>query len=95
MTALLVLAGVAILLVVAVDMVSTTLVTTRRAGPLTGSLAHALWRLARRVATGPRSVVVLWSGPAVLLLTVGTWLLGLWLGWTLIFSASPGAVVAP
>lgn len=87
-------AGSIMLLIVAYDAFSTTLVTTTAAGPLTARIAKAMSALARRAATGPRSVLLQLAGPIVVLTTVGVWLLLLWGGWTLIFSASPDAVVS-
>lgn len=86
--------GIALLLTVAYDLLSTTLVTTTAAGPLTKRVATGLSSLARRVSRGPGSFLMQVTGPAVLLVTIGVWLLLLWGGWTLIFSADPDAVVS-
>lgn len=85
--------GAALLGTVAYDALSTTLVTTSAAGPLTSRVARWAWALAGRTAR-PGSALMRMTGPLVLVLTVCVWLLLLWGGWTLIFSASPQAVLS-
>lgn len=86
--------GGALLAVAFYDALSTTLVTTSAAGPLTARIARGLWWLARRVSPGPRSALMGLIGPLILLGTVSVWLSLLWGGWTLIFAASSDAVVS-
>lgn len=86
--------GGVLLTLVFYDAVVTTLATSNAAGPLTARLGRDYWRLSRRLASGPRSVVAISAGPVVLLLTVGAWLLLLWAGWGLVFAAEPSAVVS-
>lgn len=86
--------GGVMLAVVFYDVLSTTLVTTTAAGPVTARVAMGLWRLARRAARGPRSALMGLTGPMILLATVGLWLMLLWGGWTLIFAAGSEAVVS-
>lgn len=87
-------AGGALLVAAFYDALSTTLVTTTAAGPLTARIAAVLWSLARRLARGPRSALMGLTGPVILMMTIGVWLLMLWGGWTLIFAAGPDAVVS-
>lgn len=86
--------GGAMLAVVFYDALSTTLVTTTAAGPVTARVAMGLWWLARRAARGPGSALMGLAGPVILLATVGLWLVLLWGGWTLIFAAGSEAVVS-
>lgn len=86
--------GGLMLLVVSYDVLSTTLVTTSAAGPLTGGIGHGVWAMSRRVARRPGSVIMQMTGPIVLVLTIVVWLTLLWGGWTLIFSAAPDAVIS-
>lgn len=90
----LVLGGVALLALLAHDVVSTTLAVGAAAGPLTSRIGRGWWRVARRLSSGPRSPLVTWAGPTVLILTVSVWMALLWGGWILIFSSSPDAVVS-
>lgn len=81
------------LLVLAHDVGTTTLVTGRRAGPLTElwsrSVAHLLTSRARR----PPSLLTTWSGPVGVVTIIVTWLVLLWTGWSLLFLSHPHAVV--
>lgn len=94
MSVWMVVAGGVLLVAVFYDALSTTLMTTTAAGPLTARIAAGLWWLARWVARGPRSPVMGLVGPAILVMTIGVWLLMLWGGWALIFGAGPDAVVS-
>lgn len=73
------------------DAFITTLAVATTSGPVTRRLTHALWTLGL-MARRPRLLRTL--GPALLLLIIATWLLGLWTGWAMVFSAGPEAVVA-
>ncbi|WP_052666054.1 potassium channel family protein [Nitriliruptor alkaliphilus] len=84
--------GVLLLGTVTYDALSTTVVASSAGGPLTSRVARAVWSIVGRFAR-PGSVTMRLSGPVVVVLTVGTWLLLLWSGWALIFSSSPDAVV--
>ena len=86
--------GFSLLGVAAYDAVVTTISTTSAGGPLTSRVGHGYWRVAHRLARGPTSHLLTAAGPAVLVITIGIWLLLLWLGWTLVFAADPSAVVA-
>jgi hypothetical protein len=94
MPVLLIAAGVVVLAVAVYDVLSTTLAMETAAGPVTRRVAKSWWRLSHRMASGPRSPWMIISGPAVLVLSVGVWLLLLWAGWALIFSADVDAVVS-
>ena len=68
----------------------TTLAVGSVAGPVTGWVNHRLWSLALR--TRNRRVLKA-AGVPLTLNALGIWLLLLWVGWTLVFSAGVGAVV--
>lgn len=87
-------AGLGLLGVLAYDALSTTLGMTTPAGPLTARTARRWWQLARRLARGPHSLLLSVTGPFILVMTFTTWVLLLWAGWTLVFSAVPEAVVS-
>jgi hypothetical protein len=87
-------AGLGIIGLAVWDAVATTLSTTTAAGPLTGRLTRWGWRGAHRITHRPTSPVLAAAGPLLLVATVATWLLLVWVGWTLIFSADATAVVS-
>jgi hypothetical protein len=66
------------------------------AGPLTKYLARGWWAASlavhRRLPGGAHGLLA-FAGPALLVLAVLLWTGLLWAGWTLLFSAEPGAVV--
>lgn len=86
--------GTVIILLVLGDVVKTTL-SVKGSGFASGWLASrswsvALWLHRRWPAHGALSYV----GTAILLLIIGLWTAGLWLGWTLFFMLDPNAVVS-
>lgn len=88
------LAGLSVIGLTAWDAVATTLSTTTAAGPVTGRLTRWGWRAAHRLARRPTSPLLAAAGPVLLVATLGTWLLLVWVGWTLIFSADTTAVAS-
>lgn len=85
--------GVVLIVLVMIDAIWTTL-TAAGAGPITMRLADGVWWLAVRDGRPARrhfSLMLL--GTAILLMIVATWIVMLWTGWTLLFSADPGAIV--
>lgn len=94
MTAPMILAGVALLVVVAYDALSTTLSVGTAAGPVTSRVGAGWWNVARRLASGPESRIIVSAGPVVVTLTIAVWLGLLWGGWALVFAADPDAVVS-
>lgn len=90
MTVVLLLAGAAVVAVVMVDALLTTAAVGRPWGPLTGRAASLLWGLALRSG---RHWVLESAGVLLTTAMIGTWLVLLWAGWSLIFSAHPEAVL--
>ena len=93
MTLLMLLAGAALILLVAYDAIATTLSIGAGAGPITSRITAGWWRLARRLAGRADSPIIVSAGPVVVLLTIGVWLAMLWAGWTLVFAADADAVI--
>ncbi len=89
-------AGGALLIVVAmVDALWTTLANAG-AGPITSLVSAGTWNGALAVHRRMRSNGhhgLVFAGIFVLLLVIGLWIVALWAGWTMIFSAEYGAVV--
>jgi hypothetical protein len=90
---LLLVAGVAIIAIILHDAYVTTVSAHGAGGPVTSTLGDGLWSLARRAARSPHSTLLRSSGSVIVLVMLLVWLGGLWAGWTLVFSADPGAVV--
>jgi hypothetical protein len=92
---LLVVAGGALLALVAVDVVATTLTIGTSAGPFTRRVLGPAWRLLLRLHAGRRDRRLL-SIAGVLLLggTVVFWVAATWLGWSLVFLGGHGSVVS-
>lgn len=82
--------GVLLIAVAMWDALVTTLAVSNSAGPLSGRLTHTLWSVGLRLG-GDRTLQAL--GLALTLVVLAMWLTLLWTGWTLVFSADPGAVV--
>lgn len=91
MSALAAALGVAILLLVVVDLLWTTLWVEGGAGPLTARFMTWSWRLHRRV--GDRHRVLTLAGPLILTVGLGIWVSLLWLGWTLVFGGAETSLV--
>lgn len=93
MSVILIALGVFLIAFVFVDALWTTLGTG--GGPFTRRLTGALWggmlRLYERTTLGHRFLAV--AGVCVFLVTIGSWIFGLWAGWLLVFSAGEDAVV--
>ncbi len=87
-------AGVVLILVVFLDALTTALIVSEGAGPITKRLVRSLWRLALAVrppAAGSRFLAV--AGSSTLLATLLMWVALLWAGWTLVFLSDAGSII--
>lgn len=94
MSIVLPLAGAVLLLATGNDLVRTVFDVGQGGGSLTGRISAWLWRGVlglRRRGASHRMVERL--GIAIVLSVVGIWLAAIWIGWTLVLSADPHAVV--
>lgn len=92
MSVLLIAPGVLVLVLVFLDAFMTTLTLTSTAGPLTNRGLALIWRgLLRLHRMDRESRLLTAAGTVLLTVTVLVWVLGLWLGWALVFGGS-GAV---
>jgi hypothetical protein len=91
--ALLLVAGVAIVGLVFYDAYVTTVSAHGAGGPVTQRLGNGIWWLWRSAVRSPRARLLASAGSFIVFLMLLVWLGGLWVGWTLIFSAEPGAVL--
>src|SRR6266550_2528493 len=89
----LVIAGVIVLVVGSVDLIWTTL-GTHGGGPISAPIAKILWKgmttIHRRM---PQHRALSFGGSVILLSLIGSWLLMVLVGWTLVFEGAPHAVV--
>lgn len=85
--------GGAVIAIVFYDAFVTTVSGIRPAGPVTHRLGLGIWKVMRLLGRSPRSAVLAAAGPLVVFAMLVFWLCGLWAGWSLVFSADPGAVL--
>ena len=86
--------GAALLALTAFDLLKTVL-TVRGGGPVTGRANAWLWDAALALhARFDHHRALAAVGPALATLTLVAWLVGLWVGWTLVFCGAAEAVVA-
>lgn len=86
--------GGSVVVLAVYDALATTLTSSTAAGPVTAGIGRGLWWAVRRITSGPRSPVMTWAGPVIVVVTVVAWMSMLWAGWSLVFSADTSAVVA-
>jgi hypothetical protein len=80
--------GSALVAVILVDVVNTTLVFTNVGGFATNRLSALMWKILPKRGSAANYV-----GPIIILTIVIFWLLMSWLAWWLIFNGTPDAVV--
>lgn len=88
-------AGVALLLVVVADVMITVLDLGRGKGLVTSRVSALLWqgvRVLRRRGASHRVIETL--GVIIVVLVLSTWLVSVWVGWTLVYNAGTTAVMA-
>ena len=89
---LLLLLGLALLLTILVDFVFTTIGASIRP-LLAGRVAWGAFSALKAVAGGTtRALPHHASGPVAMVSVAATWILGVWLGWTLVFLSDPASV---
>jgi len=87
--------GVALLLGVGVDVLSTTLTIGTHAGPFTRRVLGLAWRgLLRLHRRDSEAGLLSTAGVVLLVLSVLVWLAMVWVGWTLVFLGGHDAVVS-
>lgn len=84
--------GILIVLITLVDVIWTVIWIGGGAGPVTRAMGNFGWRVIKLIGQQRHRVMAL-AGPFVVTLTVLTWLLLLWTGWFLIFSAKASALL--
>ncbi len=92
MNVLCVLIGAALVILVFLDALSTTLWIDNSAGPVSSRVAAWCWRRAQSWC-GERHRALSVVGPFLLSIIVFLWITMLWLGWTLIFSGDERSIM--
>jgi hypothetical protein len=92
MTLLLVLSGLALIGVATADALTTTVSLGSGAGPVTSVVSRSVWAVARAIWPH-RHGALRRAGVAVLLCSILSWIVLVWAGWSLVFSAADAAVV--
>lgn len=93
MEALLIAGGVLFILAAVTDLLWTTLWVDGGAGPITRLVGRSLWSLFRAIGSA-RHRILSAAGPTILIFTLLVWIMLLWVGWTMVFSAEGQAVVS-
>lgn len=87
-------AGVVVIAIVAFDVLRTVLDVAHGGGPVTGRATKSLWNgLVALHRAGLPAGVLSTGGLVVILVTVGSWIVGLAAGWSLVYLADPGALI--
>ena len=89
---LLLIVGSIILLWALIEGLWTTLWIDGSSAPFTTRLTSWIWKFWRTIFKQKRHKTLSLAGPLVLFLTVFLWIILIWLGWTMIFYAEPGAL---
>lgn len=92
MTWLFLAAGIALILIVFVDALWTTLWVDGGGGPLAGPFSTWIWRGALALLGRGRHRRLSLLGPIILFLTLLLWILLLWAGWVLVFAGGTEAL---
>ena len=71
----------------------TTIWVDGNSAPLTSRLTTGIWKLFRVLIPSRKHRTLSLAGPTILLVTVVSWIIFLWFGWSLLFYADPGALV--
>ena len=84
--------GAGLLAVTVLDLLWTTLWVEGGAGPLTDRVMAWTWQVLARLGNVDERIQTL-TGPLVLTLGLGMWILFLWGGWTLVFASTEAALI--
>jgi len=86
-----ILSGMFIIGFTIIDLVWTSLWVDGGAGPLTNKMTNIAWKIFKAADKRVKNILNL-SGPFLLIGTLATWVMLLWIGWTLIFAGSQGVL---
>ena len=94
MRSLLLVPGLALVVAATYDTCVTTIGVGAGSGPVSGYVSMRLWRLLQRLPSRrERHRMLRRGGPLTVLLTLGTWFLLSWAGWSLIFVSSTDSLL--
>ena len=86
--------GAAIIIVCIMDFLWTTLWVDGGAGPITKRASHLIWKTTRKISKDHPKILSL-NGPLILSFTLFTWIMLLWIGWTLVFAGDANSIINP
>ncbi|WP_044022178.1 ion channel [Bacillus sp. SG-1] len=92
MNVLYLISGILVLALVIVDLLWTTIWVDGGGGPLSRRLGKGFWYTLRKISSDNSKILRL-AGPMILSLTLIIWILLLWIGWTLVFSADVESIL--
>lgn len=92
MSVLYYLTGFTLVLLAIVDLIWTTLWVDGGTGPLSKRLAKGTWRISKKLSRGNKHVFSV-VGPLILILTIASWAVLMWVGITLFFAGDPQSIV--
>lgn len=84
--------GVTIVNFIVIDMIWTSLWVDKGAGILTRNLSNITWNILVRLNT-KKSGILNASGPIILMITLFSWVLILWIGWAFVFASGSKDIV--
>jgi Ion channel len=88
MELVLIILGIALIGLVGLDFIWTTLWVQGGAGPITSKLTSGIWTLTRRVSRSNKTILSL-AGPMLLVTTVMSWILLFLAGWFCLIASDP------
>lgn len=83
--------GIGILSITMTDLIWTTLWVDKGAGPISNRLTTATWKGIRKI-TGDKSRYLRLAGPIILVMTLVTWVLLMWIGWSFLFAGEADSI---
>lgn len=92
MSVLFYISGFMLVLLATIDLIWTTLWVDGGAGPLSKRLARGIWRLMKKISGGNKHIFSA-VGPLILILTIASWAILMWIGLTLFFAGDPQSIV--
>ncbi|MER2063977.1 MAG: ion channel [Alkalibacterium sp.] len=75
-----------------IDVIWTTLWVDGGAGPLSRRVARTTWKIVEKVL-GKQNKLLTLVGPIILIVTLLSWVITMWTGYTLFFAGSSGSIV--
>lgn len=84
--------GTSVTIFTVVDLIWTTLWIDGGAGPISKRIARVTWMMTKKISKNRKGLFNI-VGPLILVFTLLSWVLLLWLGLTVLFSSDPNSIV--